>query len=164
MYSFLGITSSLFIAKGVKGKMKNQSKKSNIVFVTLISALLFCAVLVAISLSPLTNLGPNANQFNSLGMWKSIGTILLFYIVPLLLYIAGVKIMRFIMAFLCGAGLFIHLVILAVVFITVQVSDDNASSFLGVIILRIAVSITNVIWFFVAFRSKRTSTHTLHVQ
>lgn len=72
--------------------------------------------------------------------------------------------MRFIMAFLCGTGLFIHLVILAVVFIAVQVSDDKASSFLGVILLCIAVSITNIIWFFVAFRSKRTSTHTSHVQ
>ncbi|MDM5157056.1 DUF5391 family protein [Bacillus sp. DX1.1] len=144
--------------------MRNQSKKSSIVFITLVSALLFCSFLIATSLSPLADLGPNANKFNSLGMWKSIGMILLFYIVPLLLYIGGIKAMRFIMAFLCCMGLFIHLVILAVVFIVIRVSDYNASSFLGVIILCAAVSITNVIWFFVAFRSKRTSTYTLNVR
>ncbi|HEK9102896.1 DUF5391 domain-containing protein [Bacillus pfraonensis] len=144
--------------------MRNPSKKSNIVFVTLISALLFCAVLIVSSLSPLANLGPNANKFNSLGMWKSIGTILLFYIVPLFLYIVGVKTMRFIMAFLCGMGLFIHLVILTVVCIVIRVSDYNASSFLGVIIVCTAVIITNIIWFFVAFRPKRNSTYTLNVR
>ncbi|MFJ8529526.1 DUF5391 family protein [Bacillus sp. NPDC094106] len=144
--------------------MRNQSKKSSIVFVTFVSALLFCSVLVAISLSPLADLGPNANTFNSLGMWKSIGMILLFYIVPLLLYIGGVKAIQFIMAFLCVMGLFVNLVILAVVFITIRANDYNASSFLGVIILCAAVSITNVIWFFVAFRSKRTSTYTLDAQ
>ncbi|KEK25157.1 DUF5391 family protein [Bacillus gaemokensis] len=144
--------------------MANHSKKYSILFMTFVSALLFCSILVAISLSPLADLGPNANKFNSLGMWKSIGMILLFYIVPLLLYIAGVKAMRFIMAFLCGMGLFVNLVILAVVFIIIRASDYNASSFLGVIILCAAVSITNVIWFFVAFRSKRTSTYTLNVR
>ena len=144
--------------------MRNQSKKSSIVFVTFVSALLFCSVLVAISLSPLADLGPNANKFNSLGMWKSIGMILLFYIVPLLLYIGGVKAIQFIMAFLCFMGLFVNLVILAAVCITIRASDYNASSFLGVIILCAAVSITNVIWFFVAFRSKRTSTSTLNAQ
>ncbi|PEY31544.1 hypothetical protein CN354_23355 [Bacillus cereus] len=144
--------------------MRNQSKKSSIVFVTLVSALLFCSVLVVPSLSPLADLGPNANKFNSLGMWKSIGTILLFYIVPLLLYIAGVKAMRFIMAILCGMGIFVNFVILAVVLIIMLASDYKASSFLGVIIVCTGVIITNVIWFFVAFRSKRNSTYTLHVQ
>ncbi|WP_081584547.1 DUF5391 family protein [Bacillus bingmayongensis] len=144
--------------------MRNQSKKSSTVFATLVSALLFCSVLVSISLSPLADLGPNANKFNSLGMWKSIGMILLFYIVPLLLYIVGVKAIRFIMAFLCSMGIFVHLVILVVVSIIIRTGDYNASSFLGVIILCAAVSITNVIWFFVAFRPKRTSTYTLNVR
>ncbi|MBO1581946.1 DUF5391 family protein [Bacillus sp. XF8] len=144
--------------------MRNQSQKSSIVFATLVSALLFCSVLVAISLSPLADLGPNSNNFNSLGMWKSIGMILLFYIIPLLLYIVGVKAIRFIMAFLCSMGIFVHLVILVVVSIIIRTGDYNASSFLGVIILCAAVSITNVIWFFVAFRPKRTSTYTLNVR
>ncbi|EOP62743.1 hypothetical protein IIW_03672 [Bacillus cereus VD136] len=144
--------------------MRNQSKKSSIVFVTLVSAFLFCSVLVVPSLSPLADLGPNANKFNSLGMWKSIGTILLFYIVPLLLYIAGIKAMRFIMAVLCGMGLFINLVILASVFIIMRVNDYSLSSVLGVIIFCAAVSLTNIIWFFVAFRSNKMSTYTLNVR
>ncbi|HGE5781290.1 MULTISPECIES: DUF5391 family protein [Bacillus] len=65
---------------------------------------------------------------------KSISTILLFYIVPLLLYIAGIKAMRFIMAVLCGMGLCINLVILASVFIIMRVNDYSLSSVLGVII------------------------------
>ncbi|MCI0767727.1 DUF5391 family protein [Bacillus sp. TL12] len=109
--------------------MRNQSKKSSIVFVTLVSAFFFCSVLVIPSLSPLADFGPNANKFNSLGMWKSIGTILLFYSVPLLLYIAGVNAMRFIMAILCGMGLFVNLVILAAVLIITLSSNYKASSF-----------------------------------
>ncbi|WP_410985223.1 DUF5391 family protein [Bacillus cereus] len=144
--------------------MRNQSKKSSIVFVTLVSAFFFCSVLVVPSLSPLADFGPNANKFNSLGMWKSIGTILLFYSVPLLLYIAGVNAMRFIMAILCGMGLFVNLVILTAVLIITLTSNYKASSFLGVIIVCTAVIITNIIWFFVAFRSKRTSTYTLNVR
>ncbi|EMA6342289.1 DUF5391 family protein [Bacillus cytotoxicus] len=141
--------------------MRNQSKKSSIIFVTLVSAFFFCSVLVVPSLSPLADFGPNANKFNSLGMWKSIGTILLFYSVPLLLYIAGIRAMRFIMAILCGMGIFINLAILAVVYIIIHTNDYHASSFLGVIIVCMALIITNIIWFFVAFRSKRNSTYTL---
>lgn len=144
--------------------MRNQSKKSSIVFVTLISAFFFCSVLVVPSLSPLADFGPHANTFNSLGMWKSIGMILLFYIVPLLFYIAGVNAMRFIMAILCGMGIFVNLVILIVVLIIMLASSYKASSFLGVIIVCTGVIITNVIWFFVAFRSKRNSTYTLDVR
>ncbi|ABS23741.1 DUF5391 family protein [Bacillus cytotoxicus] len=142
--------------------MRNRSKKSSIVFVTLVSAFFFCSVLVVSSLSPLADFGPNANQFNSLGMWKSIGTILLFYSVPLLLYIAGIRAIRFIMAILCGMGIFINLVILAVVYMIIHTSDYHAYSFLGVIIVCMALIITNIIWFFVAFRSKRNSTYTLN--
>ncbi|PFW87557.1 hypothetical protein COL32_27340 [Bacillus pseudomycoides] len=144
--------------------MRNQSKKSGIVFVTLVSALLFCSVLVSASLSPLSDLRSNANKFNSLGMWTSIGEILVFYVVPLLLYIAGIKAMRFIMAVLCGMGLFINLVILASVFIIMRVNDYSLSSVLGVIIFCSAVSLTNIIWFFVAFRSNKMSTYTLNVR
>ncbi|PHB30756.1 hypothetical protein COE80_03725 [Bacillus pseudomycoides] len=144
--------------------MRNQSKKSGIVFVTLVSALLFCSVLVSASLSPLSDLGSNANKFNSLGMWTSIGEILVFYVVPLLLYIAGIQVMRFIMAVLCGMGLFINLVILASVFIIMRVNDYSLSSVLGVIIFCSAVSLTNIIWFFVAFRSNKMSTYTLNVR
>ncbi|PEE42750.1 hypothetical protein COL91_05985 [Bacillus pseudomycoides] len=68
--------------------MRNQSKKSGIVSVTLVSALLFCSVLVSASLS----------------------------------------------------------------------------SVLGVIIFCSAVSLTNIIWFFVAFRSNKMSTYTLNVR
>ncbi|WP_459501657.1 DUF5391 family protein [Bacillus sp. C1] len=144
--------------------MRNQPKKTSIAFVALVSALLFCSVLAVIPLSPLADLGPNANKFNSLGMWKSIGTILLFYIVPLLLYIVGLKAIRFIMAFLCGMGIFIHLVILTIVSFTIRTGDYNITSFLWVIILCAAVILTNITWFFVAFRPKRTSTYALNVR
>lgn len=45
---------------------------------------------------------PNANQFNSPEMWLTIGFILLCYILPLIIYMLGVDMIRYVMAILCG--------------------------------------------------------------
>lgn len=65
--------------------MKNKKK---IISMTLLSGLLFCLVIVLSSLSPLSETGDAANEFNSAGMWTSVMMMLALYVIPLLLYIS----------------------------------------------------------------------------
>lgn len=130
-----------------------KKKRNNVIVMTLVSAFLFCVLVVIISLSPLADLGPNANQFGSEGMWSSIGFILLCYILPLVIYILGVDMMRYIMAILCGLGVFMNLSLIVVIIMTSVFVDAIFPASFGVIGVNIAVLIVNFIWFFVAFRS-----------
>ncbi len=137
-----------------------MGKKSNefwFVLTTTISALLFCTLIMITSLSPLSEFGPNANTFVSLGMWSAIGMTLLLYILPLIIYRIGVDAMRYIMAIFCGIGIIIIITTVG----TVLVLGLLASPFpylIGIVGVCIAALIVNFIWFFVAFRpSKKPS-------
>lgn len=136
----------------LEGITMNNKKKT--VIIALISALLFCTLIAAASLSPLSELGKHANQFNSVGMWSSIGMILIFYIVPIGLYLAGLNWMKYVMAILCTIGLFGFISTFLVVTI-IGVVMASLTSLLGVLIVCGLASIINVIWFFVTFRSKK---------
>ncbi|WP_414429460.1 DUF5391 family protein [Bacillus licheniformis] len=111
-------------------------------------------MIVAASLSPLAHSGPHANEFGTLGMWAAIGTVLLFYMLPLAVYMAGFDAMKFVMAVLCGIGLIITLT-MSPVFVLIGAIGGNASALLGVAGLCVLLAIVNVIWLVVAFR--RTS-------
>lgn len=132
--------------------MTNKAKKSGVVLMTLVSALLFCSFIVVSSLSPLADSGPTANEFNSLGMWAAIGFVLALYIIPLIIYVLGVDAMRIVMAVLCGFGLLIG-VLAAVGILLFGAVTDTMPALMGVISVSIAMCIANVIWFFVAFRT-----------
>jgi hypothetical protein len=138
--------------------MKNtMSKKNRIVIITLISAVLFCSLLIAFSLSPLADSGPNANKFGSLGMWFSIGIILVLYIIPLSAYIAGANSMKYIMAVFCSLGLMIGFSLLGVI-LFMRESEHIIPDLLGPLSFCIAALIVNIIWLIVAFRSVSSST------
>ena len=132
-------------------------KKSNevgVMIVTMISALLFCSLIIMASLSPLAESGPNANEFGSLGMWSAVGMILVLYILPLMIYKVGVAAMRYIMAVFCGIGIFINVANIGIVsLIGLKVSPfPYLAEIAGI---SIAAVIVNIIWFFVAFRSPK---------
>lgn len=131
--------------------MTKETNKSRIIFMTLVSALLFCSLLVTASLSPLANSGPNANKFGTIGMWTAIGMALATYLLPLILYVVGLNVMKFVMAVFCGLGLLINSVILIVV-----LTMGGFSILLG---FCIATLIVNVMWYFVAFRSPSKLNH-----
>lgn len=133
--------------------MTKKAKKNGVVIMTLISALLFCSVVVATSLSPLSDLGPNANKFGSLGMWSAIGTVLAFYILPLIVYMLGVDAMRYVMGVLCGFGLLINLSQIVVILVLGVFAENIIPSLLGVTCVCVATVIVSIIWYFVAFRS-----------
>nr|WP_295972247.1 DUF5391 family protein [uncultured Bacillus sp.] len=130
-----------------------MQERTKITIVTLTSAFLFCAMTVFTSLSPLSQLGKNANQFNSLGMWISLGLIFLFYLIPLVLYLAGLKWMKYVIAVLCWLGLFIF-ISLMLIFIIFGVSHGIVSSIMPLLIICGMGCITNILWFIAAFQKK----------
>lgn len=126
-----------------------QKNKCKAVSITLVSAVLFCLLVVMISFSPLSNYGPHANKFNSFGMWSSVGIILLFYIVPLMIYVLGISAMRFVLAFVLAIGILSDFSLMTVVFISNLFAKNSLYTLIGVIC--IASLIVNVIWFLEVF-------------
>ena len=57
--------------------LDNKNKKLKIIIVSAISATILCSIIVLASLSPISNSGPNVNQFGDIGMWMSIVLILI---------------------------------------------------------------------------------------
>ncbi|OAA93287.1 DUF5391 domain-containing protein [Clostridium coskatii] len=131
--------------------MIEQKNKYKVIFITLVSAVLFCSLIVISSLSPLTNSGPNANKFNSFGMWLSVGIVLLLYIVPLIIYILGIRAVRFVMAFVLAVGILSDFSLTTVVFMSSLFAKNLLYTLIGVIC--IVSLIVNAIWFLVVFRS-----------
>src|SRR5690625_5837475 len=86
-----------------------MKKNKNITILTILSALTFCAFIIFSSLTPLSSLGKNANQFNSSGMWASIVFIIATYIIPLILFYIYPKVGKVILAIFCGLGIMIFL-------------------------------------------------------
>ncbi|MEW7871148.1 DUF5391 family protein [Bacillus velezensis] len=130
-----------------------NQKKKGAVAVTLLSALMFCLLPVLVSLSPLAETGPNANRFNSAGMWAAVGQILFIYAVPLIMYILGVRGMKIIMAVFCGIGLIICAAVLLVALLTAISLGQELSLYYGLFVWSGAAFIVNVVWYIAAFRS-----------
>ncbi|AHK51174.1 hypothetical protein AJ82_20815 [Bacillus velezensis TrigoCor1448] len=130
-----------------------NQKKKGAVAVTLLSALLFCLLPVLVSLSPLAETGPNANRFNSAGMWAAVGQIFVIYAVPLILYILGIRVMKIIMAVFCGIGLIICAAVLLVTLLTAISLEQELSLYYGLFVWSGAAFIVNVVWYIAAFRS-----------
>ncbi|SFS31929.1 hypothetical protein SAMN05444972_101170 [Marininema halotolerans] len=121
---------------------------------TLVSAGFFCGMLIAASLSPLSDSGPHANKFDSAGLWITLGGVLALYLVSLVIYLMGIDGMRFIMAVFCGIGLLISLMIGFAIMILIQLSMVELSQLHSVLLLSGALAITNMVWFFMAFRTR----------
>ncbi|QHZ49238.1 MULTISPECIES: DUF5391 family protein [Bacillus] len=134
-----------------------KTNKVSVMIMTLISAVLFCSLLVSASLSPLADSGPNVNQFGSLGMWAAMATVLLFYMLPLIVYMIGINAMKFVMAVLCGIGLLAVIAMIPIILIFGAFSGTTPS-LLGIIGICIVLAFVNVIWLFVAFRRPSVNT------
>ncbi len=129
-----------------------ENKKKTIIM-TLLSCLLFCLIIVLSSLSPLSETGNAANDFNSTGMWLAIAMMVLLYGIPLLIYSLGLEWMKYIMASLCALGLLSQLFLfILVAFI------GYALGIMPSLLLLLATTgvafVMNIIWFFGAFSKK----------
>ncbi|MCR6105628.1 DUF5391 family protein [Salipaludibacillus agaradhaerens] len=140
-----------------------KQRKFNVIVISVMSATLFCAVIVLSSLSSLANTGPNANEFGSTGMWTAIGGILIIYFIPLLLYGIGVPAMKYVMAVLCGGGILTSVPIVGISALMLSSSNDTVMLY-SVIIVGFSLIIVNIAWFFFAFPSeKNENSHTTQV-
>ncbi|MGF9978078.1 DUF5391 family protein [Viridibacillus arvi] len=128
--------------------------KKGVIVMTLISAILFCSLLVVSSLTPISDLGPNANKFGSVGMWLGMVMILFCYLLPVILFLAGINSMKFFMAILCGFGILIFTATMGTVLILGFVQNIVPEIF-GVVAICLAAIIVNISWFFVAFRPSK---------
>ncbi|MGE7835293.1 DUF5391 family protein [Viridibacillus arvi] len=128
--------------------------KKGVIIMTLISAILFCSLLVVSSLTPISDLGPNANKFGSVGMWLGMVMILFCYLLPVILFLAGINSMKFFMAILCGFGILIFTATMGTVLILGFVQNIVPEIF-GVVAICLAAIIVNISWFFVAFRPSK---------
>lgn len=127
--------------------MKN---KKYIIALTVLSAFLFSALIIAGSLSPLSEMGDHANQFNSVGMWLSIAMILFFYLIPVILYAIGLNWMKITMAIFCVIGIVILLSTIVIVLI-IGLVNHNMWQLSSVLIVSILGVIINIVWLIVAF-------------
>ncbi|GGH78542.1 putative Tic20 family protein [Pullulanibacillus pueri] len=131
-----------------------MESKSKIVGMTLLSALVFCVLLVVNSMSPLSEMGNHANTLGSVGMWAAIGIGLVCYAIPLFIYSIGVKWMKYVLAVLCGIGMFTFLAIASSA-VFIGLVQHNFSQLIGVLVISVIASVINILWFVIAFRTKR---------
>ncbi|NMM61871.1 DUF5391 family protein [Clostridium sp. P21] len=129
--------------------MIKQKNKCKIILITLVATALFCLLVGISSISPLANSGPNANKFNSIGMWLSIGIVSLLYILPLIVYALGVDVMKFVIAVFLAIGMLADFSLIVFIFIFNSFTKNLLYSLIGAI--SITSLIVNVIWFFVVF-------------
>lgn len=122
----------------------------NLIITTVASSLSFCLLIIFVSLSPLSELGRNANQFNSFGMWLAISITLLLFFVPLMLYLTGLNWMIYVMAICFGIGIIMLLFTMLVV-ILIGAITGMLSSLIAILIFCGIGCIANIIWFFIAF-------------
>ncbi|KHF40644.1 DUF5391 family protein [Halalkalibacter okhensis] len=121
------------------------------ILLTSLSALLFCALIVVGSLSPLANLGANANQFGDLGMWLAIAMVILCYSLPTILYFLSVSAMKVMMTIFCALGIIIHTFIILVLSVMTFIHVSLTPTILGIFGLSFASILLNFIWLFVVF-------------
>ncbi|MBT2279748.1 DUF5391 family protein [Priestia megaterium] len=136
--------------------MITQNRKSSIILATIVSAILLCSLLIVSSLSSLSDSGPNVNKFGDVGMWASVGTILVFYFLPLIIYVLGVDSMKIVMAVFCGLGMLIVITVLLVMAFMDIFSSNSLIISIGAFGLGVAAFISNIIWYVVAFRAGTT--------
>ncbi|MEK1831438.1 DUF5391 family protein [Priestia megaterium] len=136
--------------------MITQNRKSSIILATIVSAILLCSLLIVSSLSSLSDSGPNVNKFGDVGMWASVGTILVFYFLPLIIYVLGVESMKIVMAVFCGLGMLIVITVLLVMAFMDIFSSNSLIISIGSFGLGIVALISNIIWYVVAFRAGTT--------
>jgi hypothetical protein len=128
-----------------------KTGKRRVIFMTIVSAILFCILTIYASLSSLAYSGPKANTFGSAGMWTAVGTILAFYLIPLFFYVIGIDKMKLVIAIFIACGLFMSLTTLALAIII-----GLSKNFL-LALLSIASLAATITWFVCAFQSEKKS-------
>ncbi|MFD2133520.1 DUF5391 family protein [Pseudogracilibacillus auburnensis] len=137
-----------------------MKKNKWLIMLTCVSAVLFVALIMSTSLSPLAQFGKHANQFGSIGMWSSIGMIFVLYFIPLCIYVAGIDPIKYVMAIFCMLGIIITIAYaLIALFLGILFLQGIQNLFI-VIIIDLFLLIVNIIWLismFLSMKVKKTN-------
>lgn len=88
-------------------------------------------------------------------MWLSLIMIATMYLIPLVLYIVGVPFLKFVLAFLCGLGIIIHLSLMPIFLVSQFFINVFDLPTIIVLIINALSIVVNLIWFFIAFRTEK---------
>src|SRR5699024_10843068 len=130
-----------------------MNTRSNIIMMTIVSALSFCVFIILGSLSPLANLGKNANQFNSVEMWLAIMLVVVIYVISLMLFLIYPKVGKILLAIFCGLGI-ITFSSSFTMFTLLGITLNILPSLISLLIICAIGVIINIIWYAVAYRGK----------
>lgn len=131
----------------------DKKRQIKVMVITLVSWLLFCSLIVVVSLSPLSELGEGANHFNSVGMWTSFGISTLGYLIPLAFFLLGVKYFKTIMTIFCSMGLLSGLTMIGTIIVLCSFVSNISydSTIIGSLISSGLLCVVNLVWFIVVF-------------
>lgn len=134
-----------------KGVKKMEHKKQVLIW-TILSAILYIAMIIVSSLSPLSKMGQNANTFNSVGMWTSIGMVVFFYVLFCLPYFWGKEFMKYVMTVCCVIGLMGFISVLGISVVLLFVKSISLSTII-LAIIGVAGIMVSVKWFHAAYKN-----------
>ena len=144
--------------------MAASSRSTGVVVVTLISMVCCCLAVVFASLTPLAETGPHANKFGSSGMWSAIVFLVLLYVVPLIMYMCGIKFIKYIMALFCAIGLMMSVAFAFDAIVTLLIKGspdaDYVSPAIGLAASAGIGTIANIVWYILAFKKSKN----VHIQ
>jgi cell division protein FtsW (lipid II flippase) len=144
-----GLNVSLMMYKKGVGKMEH---KKQVLTWTILSAILYIVMIIVSSISPLSKMGENANTFNSVGMWTSIGMVVFFYVLFCLPYFLGMEFMKYVMTVCCAIGLMSFIGVVGISVVLLFVKSISLSIIILMIICVVGI-IVNIKWFHEAYKN-----------
>jgi len=127
--------------------------KKQLLIWTILSAILYIAMIIVSSISPLSKMGENANTFNSVGMWTSIGMVVFFYLLFCLPYFLGMNVMKYVMTVCCAIGLMGFISVLGISVVLLFVKSVSLSTIV-LVIIGVAGIMVSVKWFHAAYKNR----------
>jgi len=126
--------------------------KKQVLTWTILSAILYIAMIIVSSISPLSKMGENANTFNSVGMWISIGMVVFFYVLFCLPYFLGMEFMKYVMTVCCAIGLMGFISVLGISAVLLFVKSISLS-IIVLAMIGVAGIIISIKWFHAAYKN-----------
>ncbi|WP_071460770.1 DUF5391 family protein [Bacillus massilinigeriensis] len=124
-----------------------SGEKRKLVLITLCSAMLFLCLVAAAFLSPLQQ-----NPQSAEGMVAFFGITLALYVIPLLLYVLGVRMMKYVMAAFCCVGILAVLLTFLIVIMFAESTSYRFSDFFLAVFFCIGVFVVNIEWLYTALQ------------
>ncbi|PGK51734.1 hypothetical protein CN918_28500 [Priestia megaterium] len=144
--------------------MAASSRSTSVIIVTLLSMICCCASVIFGSLTPIAETGPHANKFGSPGMWSAIISLVLLYVISLMMYVRGIKFIKYIMAVFCAIGLMMSIAFAFDAIVTILIKGPSGADYvpfaIGLAVSGVLGTVVNIIWFPLVFKKTKKA----HIQ